>query len=100
MYTLRKAHPGTAAVLSFLFNGLGQIYNGQLKKGLVLVGISSVCMLMMIVSAIFIGFWCMGEALFAAQLIFAVSGFILAATFIGLLGVYSIFDAYRTASLK
>jgi len=100
MHTRRTTHPGTAAVLSFLFNGLGQIYNGQLKKGLLLVAISSFSMLMMVISAILIGCWFMGEVLFSAQLIFSAAGFILTAAFIGLLGVYSIFDAYKIASGK
>ena len=30
-------NPGLAAVLSFFFAGLGQIYNGQLGKGLILM---------------------------------------------------------------
>jgi TM2 domain-containing membrane protein YozV len=30
-----KKNPGEAAVLSFLWTGLGQIYNGQLAKGIV-----------------------------------------------------------------
>ena len=30
-------NPGTAAVLSFFFAGLGQIYNGQIGKGLLLL---------------------------------------------------------------
>ncbi len=28
-----RRHPGIAAVLSFVVPGLGQIYNGELKKG-------------------------------------------------------------------
>lgn len=28
-------HPGIAAVLSFFYTGLGQIYNGQIGKGLI-----------------------------------------------------------------
>ena len=100
MYTRRTSHPGIAAVLSFLFNGLGQIYNGQLKKGLLLVAISSLSMLIMIISAILIGCWFMGEVFSPVHLIFSVAGFILAVVFIGILGVYSIFDAYKTASGK
>lgn len=34
--------PGIAAVLSFLIQGLGQIYNGQIFKGLVLVVIQAI----------------------------------------------------------
>ncbi|SDH25786.1 TM2 domain-containing membrane protein YozV [Alteribacillus persepolensis] len=31
-----KRHPGVAAVLSALWSGLGQIYNGQIGKGMAL----------------------------------------------------------------
>lgn len=30
-------NPGLAAVLSFLITGLGQIYNGQLAKGIIFI---------------------------------------------------------------
>ena len=30
-------NPGLAAVLSFLLNGLGQIYNGQVGKGIIII---------------------------------------------------------------
>ena len=30
-------NPGLAAVLSFFFMGLGQIYNGEINKGLIFV---------------------------------------------------------------
>jgi len=39
--------PGLAAVLSFFICGLGQIYNGQLLKGLVLVVAYLISWLMM-----------------------------------------------------
>ena len=32
-----KKNPGLAAVLSFFITGLGQIYNGQIAKGLALL---------------------------------------------------------------
>ena len=35
-------NPGVAAVLSFLIPGLGQIYNGQLFKGLLIVVIQAI----------------------------------------------------------
>lgn len=31
--TVSLHHPGIAALLSFLYSGLGQIYNGQILKG-------------------------------------------------------------------
>ena len=32
-------NPGIAAVLSFFWTGVGQIYNGQILKGLILIGV-------------------------------------------------------------
>ncbi|HTW86911.1 MAG TPA: hypothetical protein VMD75_02790 [Candidatus Binataceae bacterium] len=63
--------PGLAAVLSFFWCGLGQIYNGQIAKGivmLVLYGIS----------------W---------SLMWVIVGFITTP----ILWIWGIFDAYRTA---
>ena len=37
VHSSQMKNPGTAAVLSFFFAGLGQIYNGQIGKGLVLL---------------------------------------------------------------
>lgn len=45
--------PGLAAVLSFLICGLGQIYNGEILKGLILVAAYAVSLWMM---SIVIGF--------------------------------------------
>jgi TM2 domain-containing membrane protein YozV len=64
-------NPGIAAVLSFLICGLGQIYNGQILKGLILVvcyGIS----------------W---------GLTFVLVGWI----FVPILWIYGIYDAYKNA---
>jgi TM2 domain-containing membrane protein YozV/RNA polymerase subunit RPABC4/transcription elongation factor Spt4 len=41
-------NPGIAAVLSFLFTGLGQIYNGQIGKGLTFIVIGFVCLVTII----------------------------------------------------
>ena len=32
-------NPGIAAVLCFFWTGVGQIYNGQILKGLILIGV-------------------------------------------------------------
>lgn len=37
-----EKNPGIAAVLSFLLSGLGQIYNGQIGKGVAFIGIQIV----------------------------------------------------------
>jgi TM2 domain-containing membrane protein YozV len=98
MLTSRRNHPGTAAVLSFVFTGLGQIYNGQLRKGFVLAGISMAALLAVIVSAVVIGYWLMDTygitpAVLAAGCVF----FIVSVLVIAVSGIYSITDAYKTA---
>jgi TM2 domain-containing membrane protein YozV len=53
-------NPGVAAVLSFFFTGLGQIYNGRLLKGLAFMAIGAVNIaLMFIVIGLITGpiFW-------------------------------------------
>jgi len=63
--------PGVAVLLSFLLAGLGQIYNGQIGKGL----------------AFMIAY------LFSVALMWVLIGFILAP----ILWIWSMVDAYRTA---
>jgi TM2 domain-containing membrane protein YozV len=66
-------NPGIAAVLSFFFVGLGQIYNGQIGKGVAYMIIGFVCVV--------IGIATLGV------------GFILYAIF----WIYTIVDAYKSA---
>ena len=69
--TGRLKSPGLAAVLSFLIVGLGQIYNGQIAKGLLLLLsaiISGVLMLILVGFIFWIAIW-----------------------------LYAIYDAYNTA---
>lgn len=42
-------NPGIAAVLSFFYMGLGQIYNGQIAKGIVFIIAYSISLFLMIV---------------------------------------------------
>lgn len=62
---------GLAAVLSFLIQGLGQIYNGQIIKGLFLVVIQAINIALM---NVLIGF-----------------------LFFPIVLIYAVIDAYRTA---
>jgi TM2 domain-containing membrane protein YozV len=93
----KKSHPGTAAVLSFIFNGLGQIYNGQIKRGLFVIFLSCLSMLIFIIGAILIGLWLFGKVISAAQVISGLSFFLLGLILICILGIWSIFDAYNVA---
>lgn len=63
--------PGLAAVLSFFWTGVGQIYNGQIAKGLILIVVQ------MINSA----------------LMFILIGFV---TY-PIVWIWGMYDAYRTA---
>ena len=92
-------NPGLAAVLSFVFNGLGQLYNGQILKGLTFIFLSSVSMLVLVAGSILIGFWFLGKVIFDKELIVGLVLFFIGLISICVIGIYSIFDAYRVASL-
>lgn len=67
----QEKNPALAAILSFLINGLGQIYNGEVGKGLIIIGVQIINGLLMF---ILIGF-------ITAPIVF----------------IWSIYDAYTTA---
>ena len=66
-----EKNPGLAAVFSFFFPGLGQIYNGEIGKGIFFIVMGGVFAILMIV----------------------LIGFILYPLF----WIYNIYDAYKTA---
>jgi TM2 domain-containing membrane protein YozV len=69
-YVERKSS-GIAAVLSFLFVGLGQIYNGQIGKGISFIIIGVICLFLII--------------------------FLIGLLLYPLFWIYNIYDAYDTA---
>lgn len=92
-----KPHPGTAAVLSFVFNGLGQIYNGQILKGLIIVLLSSLSLFLVVIGAIPIAFWLSGKMSFSNTLFFSIGLFLVGLVCVCAISIYSVFDAYREA---
>jgi TM2 domain-containing membrane protein YozV len=96
----KKNHPGAAAVLSFIFNGLGQLYNGQIFKGLLIIFLSSLSMLVFIIGSVLIGLWLLGKILSIKLLICGLVLFCMGLVSICILGIYSILDAYRVAVKK
>lgn len=92
-----KSHPGVAAVLSFLFNGLGQLYNGQIFKGLLIIFISAVSTLVLVIGGILIAFWLQGKDWAGQQAVLGIVLFLSGTGAICFLGIYSILDAYRVA---
>jgi len=72
-------NPGLAAVLSFFFSGLGQIYNGQILKGLLFMAVQVVnFVLAFVVIGLFTGFvvwvWAIVDAYTSAELLNARGG--------------------------
>lgn len=67
----QKKNPGLAAIASFFFSGLGQIYNGEIGKGFLLIIVQIINVLLM----------------------FVVIGFITYPIVWG----YGVYDAYKTA---
>lgn len=100
METDKIKHPGVAAVLSFVFNGLGQLYNGQIIKGLVIISLSAISMFIFILGSIFIGFWLLGKVMFGNELLLGLALFCMGLIAICVIGIYSIFDAYKVALRK
>ena len=92
-----NSRAGMAAVLSFIFSGLGQLYNGQIKKGLLIILVSCLSMLIFIIGAIIIGFWILGKAVSSTQIISGIILFCSGLIFICILGIWNIFDAYNVA---
>ncbi|MCM8817915.1 MAG: hypothetical protein NC915_00285 [Candidatus Omnitrophica bacterium] len=89
-------NPRIAALLSFVFNGLGQIYNGEIKKGLTLIFLSGVSLLILIIGAIFI-FYFLKALVSIGFLIWGVCLFFFGLIGIIIIGIYSISDAYNKA---
>ncbi|PKR77886.1 hypothetical protein CEY16_08125 [Halalkalibacillus sediminis] len=71
--------PGLAVVLSFFISGVGQIYNGQIMKGLITIGIQFINGLLMFVLIGFVTYfivwvWAMYDAYKVAERINAEAG--------------------------
>ena len=88
---------GTAAVLSFVFSGLGQLYNGQIIKGLVIISFAALSLLSVMLGAVLIYLWCK-QQIILNMLWWGIALFAVGLIFIAVLGVYSIFDAHKQAS--
>jgi hypothetical protein len=85
---------GIAAVLSFVFSGLGQLYNGQIKKGLFIIFLTAVGLSSVMMGAAFIYMWMKQNIII--ELLWAGLGLLIAGLIlICVIGVYSIFDAYN-----
>jgi TM2 domain-containing membrane protein YozV len=96
----QRINPGVSAVLSFIFSGLGQIYNGQIKKGLWIMFFSSLGLILILLGAILIAYHIFGQVFFTGELIMGLFLFLAGIMLIAIFGIYSIFDAYKVAGEK
>ena len=88
-------NPGVAAVLSFLLSGLGQIYNGEIRKGLCILTFSFVGVVLTIIGAVFLVLYVRTDFLLASLLLTGGAIFAAGVILVSILGLYSIFDAYK-----
>ena len=91
------ARAGTAAVLSFVFTGVGQIYNGQIKKGLFLVAVTTFGLLLVLLGALALGFGLFYGFFFSWMMAISLGAILLGGLIVCWTGIYSIADAHRNA---
>ena len=85
--------PGLAGIYSFLWTGLGQVYNGQTNKGLIQMTLSAAGMILVVLGAILLYLGCLEARISVAGIILIAAGIL----WIALLGIYSIRDARESA---
>ena len=100
MNNFYKNNPGLAAVLSFIFSGLGQIYNGELIKGLIIISFSFLSIVLTILGAIFLGYYLLGRIKEVILIWLGTGLFVLGIFLICIIGIYSIVDAYKISKIK
>ena len=88
-----KGDSGTAAVLSFVFSGLGQLYKGQIVKGLVIIFFAGSSLLLVVLGAVLVYLWLTQQLIFNL-LWMGITLFIIGLILVCVIGAYSIFDAY------
>lgn len=86
---------GLSAVLSFIFSGLGQVYNGQIKKGVIIMAFSLTGILLALVGATVVGYSLLHDFFEWGGIILGGILFIVGILEVGILGIYSMWDAYR-----
>lgn len=87
---MAKKDPKVAASLSLLLSGLGQIYNGQIKKGIILICVSFFAVISAIIGGVFLIFMDRRSSLGIIMLV-------IGAGIIFIVGIYNIMDAYNYA---
>ena len=89
-------HGGKAAVLSFIFCGLGQLYNGHIIKGLILIFATCLSLITTVVGGVLIYLYLKNSMPF--QILWSGIGVLMIGLLsVCLIAIYSIIDAYKQA---
>jgi hypothetical protein len=93
--------PGGVALLSFMFTGLGQIYNGEIFKAVILMSFACFGIILTLVSAVYLFYSLMFiDSSTMLRMTLAVIVFLLGVIVMIISGIYSIYDAYHAAHAK
>jgi len=92
-----KTHPGVAAVLSFVFSGVGQLYNGEIKKGMLHISLTTLGLVMVLMGALVLGVYLHFGNLTLKTAVASVLLIVAGGAIICIVGVHSIYDAYKNA---
>ena len=90
-----SSSPGVAAVLSFLVTGLGQIYNGQIRRGLWLMTLSTVGLILLLVGLTVLAILLYHHAYLGNLMLLSAVYVFVGGVVVCLTGIHSIADAYK-----
>lgn len=88
---------GIAAVLSFIFTGLGQVYNGHIAKGLFLMFITIITMMITVLGAVIVCYAVLRGSILGNNSILGITLMVVGLVTMVIVGIYNIYDAYNTA---
>lgn len=94
---MNQKNPGVAAVLSLIFSGVGQIYNGQIKKGLIFMFLATTGFVLIVLGALALILGYYKGFLNTKLAITALLSLVLGGIVVCWVGIYSIYDAYENA---
>ncbi|MBN1871855.1 MAG: hypothetical protein JW800_04705 [Candidatus Omnitrophica bacterium] len=95
-----KVNPGLSAVLSFLFSGLGQIYNGEISKGLYIMSGSACGMVLVIIGTVQLILMLVKEDYRLTPILMYLLILTMGVLIIAVIGIYNLYDAYNSAKKK
>ncbi len=91
---------GLAVIFSFLFSGLGQLYKGEITKGLVIMFFSTICLIVLLVGALIILWSMSGNIILKDKFLVGSAFFVFGMLGVMVVGIYNIYDAYNSVTKK